>query len=118
MQQQQKQIISLKFLNLKKMKSLILSIAFLSATTFAFSQTNKSTAVQCSAIAKSSGLQCRRMTTDSNGLCWQHGGIKDESKVNATAIQCTAIAKSTGVQCRNKTKNQSGKCHLHEGKPE
>lgn len=30
------------------------------------------TARQCSAMTKSTGLRCKRMTTDPSGKCWQH----------------------------------------------
>lgn len=79
----------------------------------ASAQTTK--AVQCTATAKSSGLQCRRMTTDPSTHCWQHGGVKDTSD-KQVATQCSAIAKSTGLQCKNKTTNQGGVCHLHNNK--
>lgn len=92
------------------MKKTCLVIAFLAASFAAFSQTNK--AVQCTATAKSSGLQCRRMTTDPSQHCWQHGGVKDTSD-KQVATQCSATAKSSGLQCRNKTTNQGGVCHLH-----
>ncbi|MFY0631176.1 MAG: hypothetical protein JXR05_12400 [Flavobacteriaceae bacterium] len=34
--------------------------------------TTKSTAVRCSAIAKTKGRQCKRRTKNGNGRCWQH----------------------------------------------
>ena len=33
-----------------------------------------SVARQCTAIARTTGRQCRRMTTNPSGRCWQHGG--------------------------------------------
>ena len=76
-------------------------------------------AVQCAGIAKSTGVQCKNKTTNSNGYCYQHQSQNGEQKTNpapakrTVSVQCQGTTKS-GALCKNKTLNMSGYCYLHD----
>lgn len=79
--------------------------------------TYKSAAVQCSGIAKSTGVRCKKRTTNSNGYCHFHqtqskSKNRSTSKPSSTSRRCTATTKS-GTRCKRTASAGSSTCWQH-----
>ncbi|MEQ8906058.1 DNA/RNA non-specific endonuclease [Ekhidna sp.] len=75
-----------------------------------------STSAQCSGIAKSTGVRCKKMTLNSNGYCHYHqsqvGNTKPTSKPASTSGRCTATTKS-GTRCKRTASAGRSTCWQH-----
>lgn len=80
------------------------------------------TTVRCKGITKD-GHQCRRMTSDPSGYCWQHKPMDSDSTIAeitvdsesgyTDAVQCKAITEK-GERCKRVTSDPSGYCWQHK----
>ena len=84
------------------------------------SSSNKSPAVQCKGIAKSTGVRCKNKTTNENGYCNVHQG-QANGTINSTIInssssgdgRCQAITQA-GTRCKRKAEEGSIYCWQHK----
>lgn len=79
----------------------------------------KNKAVQCNGIAKSTGVRCKKKTTNTNGYCHLHqsqttGSVKKVSATKETSSgRCIAITKA-GNRCKRKASTGSSYCWQHK----
>lgn len=84
------------------------------------SSSNKSKAVQCKGIAKSTGNRCKNMTTNANGYCNVHQGQVSGTNNNTISTsqssgdgRCQAITQA-GTRCKRKAEAGSKYCWQHK----
>ena len=83
--------------------------------------TEKSISVRCQGIAKSTGVQCRNMTTNENGYCYVHQDQdpnyvkKDVIETSSPDGRCEAITQA-GARCKRNAQEGSRFCWQHQEK--